>query len=313
MKTPWYETAPGATASLLLTRRFVRADLYTFTPKIGGAFYWARSLFDVSIPGTTWTAKGPLFIDDTGSSQGHWTVGTGTDTWQVGFAVRSVDPLTGTPWPDTIGNTPLLQAVRAGMLDGCGVQVDTAVFPSWPSGVPYPSSISPTGIVTMFYGEVAEIDFSQTMVGISINSLMDRFTRQMPRNVYQAGCRHTLYDAGCTLNKNSFRVSGQIEAGSTNAIIKSSVSAPPGSGTLALGRIVMTSGKNAGFGRLVRSATVGAPGTYQLMTPFFFDLQVGDTFDAYAGCNKTYAQCGQFSNTANFGGERFIPAPEMAV
>lgn len=314
MKTPWYETSPGATVALLLTRRFISVDLYTFTPRVGGAFYWAESQFDVTIQGTTWSAKHPIFVAlDSQATQGHWSVGTNVDTWQTLWAIRSVDPLTGTAWPDTIGNLPILPALRSGVLDGCDVQIDTALFPAWPTTAQYPASMSPTGIVTMFAGRVAEVDIGQTQVAISINSLMDIFNRQMPRNVFQAGCRHTLYDVGCTLNKNSFKVSGQVEASSTQSIIKSSISAPPGSATIALGRIVMTSGQNAGFGRTVRTATVGSPGTYQLMTPFFWPVNVGDTFDAYAGCNKTYSQCTSFSNTANFGGERFIPAPETAV
>jgi len=314
MKTPWYETSPGSTVALLLTKRFVQVDLYTFTPKVGGVFYWAESMFDVAIPGTTWSAKGGMFVQqDSGTAQGHWSCGCDVDTWQVLLAIRSQDPLTGAAWPDKIGNTAILPALRSGVLNGCDVQVDCAVFPLWPTSATYPASLAPTGVLTMFAGEMAEVDIGQTQVAFSINSLMDRFNRQMPRNVYQAGCRHTLYDTGCTLNKDSFKVSGSVEAGSTQSIIKSSIAAPPGSGTLALGRIVCTSGQNAGFGRTVRTATVGSPGTYQLMTPFFWPVQVGDTFDAYAGCNKTFTQCGQFSNTANFGGERFVPAPETAI
>lgn len=314
MKTPWYETSAGATVALLLSRHFVQVDLYTFTPNVGGVFRWADCMFDVSIPGTTWTAKGPMFIEmDDDNAQGHWSCGTDVDTWQTLWGVRSVNPLTGDAWPDKIGGIPLLTALRSGVLDGCDVQVDTAILPAWPTSADYPKALSPTGIVTMFAGEVAEVDIGQTQVALSINSLMDKFNIQMPRNVYQAGCRHTLYDTGCTLAASSFKVSGTVAAGSTNSIILSNISAPPGSGTVALGRIVMTSGNNAGFGRTVRTATVGSPGTYQLMTPFFYDVNPGDTFDAYAGCNKTNAMCTLFSNTANFGGERFIPAPETAV
>jgi len=316
MKTPWYETSPGATAQLLLTDHFVECDLYTLTPKVGGVIRWADNLWPVKIPSpaTTWDAKGADFIQiDDDDAQGHWSCGTDVDTWQFLMGVRSIDPYTDQEWPLRIGDVPILLALRGGALNGCDVQVDTAVFPAWPTGGEYPQYLSPTGVVTMFAGEMAEIDLGETTIAFSVNSLMDRFNRQMPRNVYQAGCRKTLYDVACTLNKDSFSVTGEIEAGSTQGIIKSSVLAPPGSGTLALGRIVMTSGQNAGYGRTVRSATVGSPGTYKLIAPFFYPIEEGDTFIAYAGCDKLKATCNLFGNGLNFGGERTIPAPETAI
>jgi len=314
VKIPRYEIAPGATAALLLTKKFVQCDLYTFTPKVGPPMMWAVNEFPVVIPDTTWSAKGPIFLGQDGEEeQGHWGVGTDVDTWQLAIGVRSVDPLTDEEWPDRVGDIPILHAIRAGLFDQCDVQVDVAIFPEWPTQSQYPDAMYPTGVVTLFAGEMAEIEFSETMAAFSIDSYMARLSRQMPRNVYQAGCRKTLYDPGCTLSKDNFKCLGTVEAGSTRSIIRSSISAPPGSGTVALGRIVMTSGKNAGFSRTVRVATVGSPGTYQLMTPFFFPLAEGDTFEAYAGCNKARTTCAAFGNTLNFGGERFVPSPETAI
>jgi hypothetical protein len=255
-----------------------------------------------------------MFVQmDDDEEQGHWGVGFNVDTWQMAIAVRKVNPLTGEEWPDRIGSLRIHEVVRSGILKSCDVQIDTAIWPLWPTSAQYPDKINPTGIVTMFFGRMAEIDFSQSQVAFSINSLMSVFAQQMPRNVYQAGCRHTLYDVGCTLNKDNFKVSGEIEEGTTKSVIKSSVASPPGSGTLALGRIVMTSGKNAGNGRTVRAVTGSGSRSYQLMIPFYWPVEVGDTFDAYAGCDKTNTQCNLFGNKQNYGAERFIPSPETAI
>ena len=76
------------------------------------------------------------------------------------------------------------------------------------------------------------------------------------------------------------------------------------------------SGKNAGFARSVRAWTApsgGGAGAFTLLSPFPFAPAPGDTFTAYPGCDKQLATCALFSNSANFGGMPFIPAPETSV
>ncbi|MGH7075555.1 MAG: phage BR0599 family protein, partial [Stellaceae bacterium] len=132
---------------------------------------------------------------------------------------------------------------------------------------------------------------------------------------YGAGCRWTLFDAGCGLSAASFKTSGTVAsapAANSNQL-SVTLAAPGGSGSYALGRIVMTSGANQGFSRSVRAWTSGSPAILTLMAPFPYPCAVSDTFDAYPGCDKLRTTCEAFANQANFSGMPFIPAPETAV
>ncbi len=313
MKTPWYETSPGAIAALLATRSFVDADCYSF--KLAGAFGGASELLysagpiDVKAPGSYWSSKGPTFDQDKAKAVAHWKVGLDVDTWQVVIAPRLVDPLTGAQFPDSIGNQPWLAAAQAGALDNAEVQVDRAIAPAWPAaGAPF---LSPTGIVTIFYGTVGEIDVGRSQAVITIYSHLKKLANPLPRNLFQAGCVHTLFDQGCTLASSSFAVAGTVSSpGSAPNMFNSAVAAPAGSGTYALGRVVMTSGRSQGYARTVRSWSAGA---FALIAPFPFGVGIGDSFTAYPGCDKSFGTCSAFQNTANFGGCLSIPVPETAL
>ena len=72
----------------------------------------------------------------------------------------------------------------------------------------------------------------------------------------------------------------------------------------------MTSGLNAGFSRLVSNWSAGV---FALLSPFPYDVVPGDAFSVTAGCDRSMATCTAFANLVNFGGEPFIPVPEVSV
>ena len=314
MKTPIWEASAGATLALLATRSFVFADLYTITPLFGGAALRDTTAdIDMSDGVHTYSHGGPLF--DQAQSAGsrpvaHWKVGLDVDTWNVVIQPRTVDPITGAAYPDRIGALPWAAAARAGFLDGAVVTVDRAILPAWPSW-PFTPPAVPTGVLRVFAGRVAEMDVGRTQITMALNSHLELLGMQMPRNLYQAPCTHILFDAGCTLAAAAFGVGGSIAAATAGAVIYAGVSPPAGSsGTFALGRVTMTSGQSAGLSRSVRA---WGAGWFQLLAPFPFAPQPGDTLTAWPGCDKSMATCTGFGNVANFGGCPFIPAPELAV
>jgi len=318
MKIPLFETSPGALKALLATRSFVFADLYTITTVNGGpVLRHTTTDLDIAWGGNTWVHDGPAFDQDAsaGSSpRGHWKVGLDVDSWNVIVAPRLTDPITGVANPDLIAGQPWLQAVRGGTLDGASVIVDRAYLAAWPTG---PTAFSlpavPVGVINIFTGRVAAVDISRTQVGIAINSHLELLDISMPRRVFQAPCQHTLFDAGCTLAAAAHAVSGTVAAGATQSVIHTHIPAPPGSGTYALGRILFTSGANAGFQRSIRAYLAGLPAQLKLFAPLSFPVSVGDAFTAYPGCDKQRDTCGLFGNTANFRGFPYIPAPELSV
>jgi len=318
VKTPLYEASAGALAALLATRSFVFADLYTFTTMNGGpVLRYAAADLDIALGGNTWLHTGPAFDQDasSGSSpRGHWKVGLDVDSWNVVVAPRLTDPIAGVAYPDQIAGQPWLQAVRGGALDGATVSVDRAYLAAWPTGpTAFSLPAAPVGVINIFTGRVAAVDVSRTQVGIAINSHLELLDISMPRRVFQAPCQHTLFDVGCTLTAAGHAVSGTVAAGSTQSVIHATIPAPPGSGTYALGRILFTSGANAGFQRSIRAYLAGLPAQLKLVAPLSFPVSVGDAFTAYPGCDKQRDTCGLFGNTANFRGFPYIPAPELSV
>lgn len=334
MKAAKYETSTGALAAYLAGKpeAAILCDLYTFVLAggINGGAYLAFTTADVDVTvpyantgaplvntgpplppaptitgPVTYSSKMVYFDQLANKAYGHWKVGLDVDTWQVIC----------TPSPQaTIGNQGFLAALRAGALDGAVVAVDRAFIDNR-AGVAYAPTLSPLGVVNVFTGRVAEIDMGRSNAVISINSHLELLNQNMPRNLYQASCRWQLFSTGCTLSAASFAVGGTAATapGANSNVLSATVSAPGGSGTYNLGRIVMTSGNNAGYARQVLSWSPGSPATVNLRAPFPFAIAIGDTFSAYPGCDKQLNTCAAFGNEANFGGMPFIPAPETAV
>ncbi len=71
------------------------------------------------------------------------------------------------------------------------------------------------------------------------------------------------------------------------------------------GFFTFTTGANAGHSREIKTF---ASDTFQLALPFPYDVQVGDKYEVYRGCDKTTSDCKTtFGNIINFRGEPFIP------
>ena len=308
----------------------VQFDLYTINLFNGGTLLFTTADFPIQAPtssifsapkiygsGDVWFSGMqwlPRVLDVEGSkTTGHWKVGLDTDQWTFELAPQPFDPVTGAMFPETIGAVPFLAALRGGVLDTADVIVSRAYFaqvPTWP--LPAGGAI-PIGTTIIFRGVVGEVDLTTSSALITLNDYKSLLSMQMPRNLYQSGCRHQLYDSRCTLSSAGYTQSGSAASGSSRGSILSSASiaAPSGSGTYALGRLVMTSGLNAGFSRLVTSWSGGV--MFSLLNPFPFNIATGDTFTVSAGCDKQMATCSKFNNLANFGGEPFIPMPDVSL
>lgn len=305
----------------------VQVDLYTFNLVGGGQLLYTTADYPVTAPNNTiWDAPAidgsgqlwqsgmtwaPFMIDAEDSKvTGHWKIGLDSDNWLVKIAPRPFDLITGAAFPDQIGSVPWLQAARSGALDNADVIVSRAYFanvPTWPVPV---AGVAPVGTIIIFRGMVGEVDLTTAAAWLTLNDYKSLLSMQMPRNLYQASCRHRLYDPRCTLNAASFTSTGTAAAGTTGAKIVAGVAAPGGSATFTLGTLTMTSGLNSGFSRMV-SQWDGA--SFALLNPFPFTVSPGDTFSVTAGCNKTQAQCTAFANLINFGAETYIPAPEISL
>lgn len=290
-------------------------DLYTVTLFGGGALRFTTADFDIAWNNSTYASGGVRVDQKESKTQAHWKLGFDVDTWTVVFMPRPVDPVTGAAFPDVVGSVPWIEAAGGGAFDFADFQVDRAYFstvPTWPMP---PGGAVPLGTKTIFAGVVAEVDCTDLTVVFTVNDYRSLLSISMPRQFYQGACRHTLFDAGCNADgfmvRTAFARPGAVGAGSTQSnIVAAGLTSPGGSGTYALGTVVMTSGLNNTFSRTVASWD-GL--NLALVNPFPFLLIAGDTFTASPGCDLTRFSCAKFKNTNNFGGFPFIPAPETAA
>jgi len=265
---------------------FLMADLFTFTTPGGQTFRYTSADIDLSIDGNTYTA----FCIERGNIR--QVAGIQVDTLSVTFSPTDTDSL---------GNVPFLHGVSKGMLDGAGFTLHRAFFsPTWQTYV---------GKILRFSGRVADIEeFSRSAVPITIKSDLEILNTKMPRNIYQPSCRRTLYDAGCGVDRASFAANSTAGAGSTATKINCTLAQT--AGWFDLGSVTFTGGPNAGVSRTVKSYS---PGVLVFSLPLPYTPAVGDTFTAYAGCNRMQATCqGKFNNLAKFSAEPYIPAAETA-
>lgn len=301
MKSPAYETTAGALENLLATRQFQWCGLYKFVLVNGGTYYYTTADAPVTFDGNTYLTaaqSGALFERKGERGKVKWRIGLEVDTLQ--FSVI--------PNGATINGQSFNSAIKQGAFDGADVTFSHAFW----AQQAFTPLIQPVGVVTMFTGRVAPVTAGRSIATFTVNSYVDLFNQQLPRNLYQAGCINTLYDGGCTLNQASFAVAGVVTSGSLANFIGAVLS--QATGYFDLGKITFTSGVNNGISRSVKQYIKSTTSTFSLMSPFPNDPAAGDTFNAYPGCDKAQSTCTtKFSNLANFRGFPFIPENTTGV
>lgn len=124
-------------------------------------------------------------------------------------------------------------------------------------------------------------------------------------------CRAQLGDSKCRVNLMYFTVTGTLTAVASNQVFTDS-SRTEVDDWFGEGIIEFTSGANAGYRRKVKSYTDA--GVFTVFEAFPFDVEVGDTYEAIAGCRKRHdrqtsnptgvSDCvDKFDNILNFQGE----------
>lgn len=294
MRTPLWETSPGALVALLNARGPLnKADLYTITLPGGTVLRWSGA--DVALTGNSQT----------------WALGPGLSRSRVRFSVGvEVDAITVTI-TDILGTTingkALMPFIRAGGLANARLQLDRAFWG--------PADTAPVGALLWFVGRIADIPaIDRHHAEISVKSSLELLDVMIPRELYQAGCLNTLYDAACGVNRASYTVTGSADGATDARRITFDPSLTQTAGWFDLGVITFTSGPNAGISRTVKSYS---PSALTVLQPWPFAVAAGNAFSIYPGCDKTQTGangCAKFYSTANvalrFRGQPYIPVAE---
>lgn len=275
---------------------FVVCDLYEFGmvypywDSLNGVrtdvVYARYTTFDkpMIVNGDTYSASGAL-ID---RSRVRQTVGIEVD--KLNLTINATNSM-------SLNGKPFMQAVTAGILDGATVKLDRCYMDS---------SLVVQGTVNMFSGRVSTVKTSRSVIEMEVSSDLELLNINMPRNLYQAGCMNTLYDANCGANQATIASTLTVGANSTASTIYCTSS--KASGWFDLGGLIFDSGSNANALRTIKSWD----GTkLELVSPLPYAPIAGQTFHAYPGCDKKSATCtAKFNNVVHFRGFPFIPQPE---
>jgi len=289
------KTASPALVSFLAAARAQKdptiafADCFTFTQTNGLALTYTNADVPVLYDGKLFRDDGPLVS----GLKYRATIGLNVDRQEILVAARPGDLTSGAPF---------LASLRDGAFDGAKVRRDRVFFSDFVGG-------ALVGGVTLFYGRVSTIDeVGRTRAKITVANELVLLDVDMPRNIFGATCQNTLYDSVCGLPAGAFSTQASAGAGSTSSLIISSVALA----AHAQGKLVFSSGANAGVAATVKLAAPGVSLT--LAYPLPFTPTAGDAFTVYYGCDRTQGTCQtRFNNLANFRGFPFVPPPQMAV
>lgn len=280
------KSASPTLIALLDSGTFLMAELFTITLKSGTVLRYTDA--DAAL-----TYGGHSFAP--------FPLSRGTTRLGVGIQVDTMALTLFGGADTTVAGSPLPALAASGGFDGARVLVERAFMATFGDTTP--------GTVHIFEGRVAQAKPSRTAVELTVNSETELLNIKLPRNVYQTGCRHTLFDAGCTLDKLLWGSPGEVQSGATATVIPSDLG--NADGYFTLGTVEFTSGANSGLKRTVK---LFAGSAFTLVPALPVAPAAGDTFDAYPGCDKRQQTCNsKFSNKANFGGQPFVPRAEAAV
>lgn len=265
------------------------ADCFTFTLISGLVLTYTNADVPIAYAGKQFLANGPLVS----GLKYRSSVGLNVDRQEIVVAARPGDLASGAEF---------LVALRDGAFDGAKLQRDRVFFSDVLGGTLVDG-------VTLFYGRVSTVDeVGRTRAKITVANELVLLDIDMPRNIFGPTCQHVLYDLGCGLPAGAFASTGAVGAGSSATLINFA-------GALAAhlqGKLVLSTGANAGVAATVKYVTVGASLTpvYPLPEP----PAAGDTLTVYYGCDHTAPTCqNRFNNLANFRGFPYVPPPQMAV
>lgn len=295
--------ASAAALAIMSGGSYLLAGLYDITLQNGNIYHFTD--FDIPLKAAI-NPSGVINQYLTGL-----TITRGAITNEVGMAVQDMELTIAAQQDNPAGTVlfsgyPLQQAIRLGLMDNALVQY-SELYMNYPAAG-QPLDTSAKGI-PWFNGNVGDIE----PVGV-LSSLMkvasgqQYFTVQMPRNLYQGGCVHTVYDPGCTLSQAAFTATGHIVSVTNNGQFTTSLTAADR--FYEMGVLKFTAGNNFGFSSTVKTY-LNSSGVVQVVMPFPFAPGIGDTFSLFPGCDHTQSTCkAKFNNILHFKGFPFVPVTE---
>lgn len=169
-------------------------------------------------------------------------------------------------------------------------------------------------------GTFGQITIQRGAVVVELRDLM-QYLQQPIGEVSTKNCRNRLGDARCGVDLGPLTVTGTLTSVTSNQVFRDSARTED-EDWFGEGLLTFTSGACEGFTQKIK--TYDDDGTFTLSLPMFSAVQVGDTYEAIAGCRKRHdrtlanpsgaSDCiDKFDNVLNFRGEPHRPGPDQVM
>ncbi|WP_438274814.1 DUF2163 domain-containing protein [Nitrobacter sp.] len=165
-------------------------------------------------------------------------------------------------------------------------------------------------------GSLGEVRREGAAFTAELRGLADALAQDSGR-LFTARCGVDLGDGKCRvdLTNSTFRRSGAVTAIKGTSLVTVSGLEGLADGWFTAGRVVWTTGANAGIAVEVKQHHIAAGEVrLSLWQAMAEPIAVGDGFAISAGCDKSFATCrDRFANTSNFRGFPQIPGNDFIV
>lgn len=250
----------GATAPSFLRM----ADLFTFTLASGTVIRWTSFDNDVKLSGNTFFSL--HLSPTTGAHISGAAIRRGPITERAGVETSPLQIYIASQVAIVLGLT-IHQAVVAGLFNGAtcvlqrafwkvGATADSMQNPDNSEAIGKDGTWTATEGVIVFSGWVSGCSVGRSLCVFTISSLFERLNIPSPRITLMPGCRHTLFDTGCTLLASSFATTSTVSAGSTQNAIRHPIATAHPADYYSLGRVLFTNGQNQGLWRMIQTGDV---------------------------------------------------------
>lgn len=170
------------------------------------------------------------------------------------------------------------------------------------------------GKCVLLTGQLGSIETTNRKYGnMEVRGLLQR-SNQRIGEYYSAECRADLGDARCTVDLATFTDTGVVTLVNSPVSIRVDLAGDPANAFYSFGVITWLTGDNANLSMEVLQQTAfdADEDTVKLSLGMPHTIQVGDTFEIVAGCDKRITTCKtKFNNIANFRGEAVMPGENL--
>lgn len=166
-----------------------------------------------------------------------------------------------------------------------------------------------TQIIPTRRGWLGEVKFTDSTFTVEMRGLA-QVLQSVNGQVYSPACRATLGDSRCQVAMSAFTDVGTVES-VTNKAQWTDTSINSEEGYYNFGVVTWLTGLNEGLSMEVAEQ---AAGDVRLFLEMPYAIEVGDTYEISAGCDKAIGTCkNKFNNVVNFRGEPYVPGNDAIL